>query len=68
MTHRLTLGSCYTICSQTLGTLFTEAMKARCLSSRTVEQFRHLLTMGGKEWFVYSLIKVKNTGVMYSSL
>ena len=39
--------------------LFADVMKARCLSSKKVEQLRHLLTVGGKEWFIYSLIKVK---------
>jgi len=43
--------------SKTLGTLFTDVVKARQLSSKTLEQFRHLLTTGGNEWFIYSIIK-----------
>ncbi|XP_074614500.1 mediator of RNA polymerase II transcription subunit 24-like isoform X1 [Acropora palmata] len=43
--------------SQALTTLFANVMKSRCLSNKTTERFRHLLTMGGKEWFIYSLIK-----------
>lgn len=46
------------VCFQTLGTLFTDVVKARQLGSRTLEQFRHLLTTGGNEWFIYSIIKV----------
>ncbi|XP_068742847.1 mediator of RNA polymerase II transcription subunit 24-like isoform X2 [Montipora capricornis] len=42
---------------QALEMLFADVMKARCLSSKKVEQLRHLLTVGGKEWFIYSLIK-----------
>ncbi|KAJ7336610.1 Mediator of RNA polymerase II transcription subunit 24 [Desmophyllum pertusum] len=43
--------------SKTLGSLFTNVVRARQLSSRTLKQFRHLLTTGGNEWFIYSIIK-----------
>ena len=46
-------------CFQALTTLFANVMKSRCLSNKITERFRHLLTMGGKEWFIYSLIKVR---------
>ena len=37
----------------------------RCLGSNKIEQFRYILTVGGKEWFIYSLIKVMKAVLMF---
>ncbi|XP_073238709.1 mediator of RNA polymerase II transcription subunit 24-like [Porites lutea] len=42
---------------QSLTKLFMDVVKVRCLGSKKIEQFRYILTVGGKEWFIYSLIK-----------
>ncbi|CAH3122935.1 unnamed protein product [Pocillopora meandrina] len=43
--------------SKTLASLFSSVVKARQLSSKTLEQFRHLLITGGNEWFIYSIVQ-----------
>lgn len=42
-----------------------DVIKARCPGSNKIEQFRYILTVGGKEWFIYSLIKVKKALLMF---
>lgn len=42
-----------------------DVVKVRCLGSKKIEQFRYILTVGGKEWFIYSLIKVMKAVLMF---
>lgn len=42
-----------------------DVVKVRCLGSNKIEQFRYILTVGGKEWFIYSLIKVMKAVLMF---
>jgi len=53
------------VCRQSLTKLFMDVVKVRCLGSKKIEQFRYILTVGGKEWFIYSLIKVMKVVLMF---